>query len=68
MGELPDDNVAEARRWLVLGFDPDALADLNGWVLDGRYAEDHADATETTARRLVDAADVVLGEVACLLG
>ena len=131
MGELPDDNAAEARRWLgqaaedltaarriavdpelvprlacflahlaaekalkavlidsgvpfrkihdlpelrlllppdrQVGFDPDALTDLNGWVLDGRYAEDHADATTTTAQRLVDAADDVLGEAARLL-
>lgn len=132
MGELPDDNAAEARRWLgqaaedlaaarriaedpelvprlacflahlaaekalkallidsgvpfrkihdllelqiqlppdrQASFDPDVLADLNGWVLDGRYAEDHADATKATARRLVDAADAVLSEVARLLG
>lgn len=34
-------------------FNPDILAALNGWVIDGRYADDHVDATEETARRLV---------------
>jgi HEPN domain-containing protein len=132
MGELPEDNAAEARRWLgqaaedltaarriaedpdlvprlacflahlaaekarkavlidsgvpfrkihdllelrVLlpadrqaSFDPDALADLNGWVLDGRYAEDHADASAETAERLVVTAAAVLEESARLLG
>ena len=48
-------------------FDPDLLADLNGWVIDGRYADDHADATEATARRLVEDASTVLAEVERLL-
>lgn len=56
---LPVDRQAE--------FDPDVLADLNGWVIDGRYADDHADATQATARQLVEAASTVLAEVERLL-
>lgn len=48
-------------------FDPDLLADLNGWVIDGRYADDHVDATQATARHLVEAASTVLAEVERLL-
>jgi len=51
-----------------VGFDPDALAALNGWVIDGRYADDHVDATAETAHRLVEAADAVLEVSARLLG
>lgn len=48
-------------------FDPDVLAVLNGWVIDGRYADDHIDATQETARHLVDAASTVLAEIERLL-
>lgn len=50
------------------GFDPDVLADLNGWVIDGRYADDHVEATEETARHLVELATAVITEVERLLG
>lgn len=48
-------------------FDPDALAALNGWVIDGRYADDHVDVTRETARELVQSAKTVLEEVERLL-
>jgi HEPN domain-containing protein len=48
-------------------FDLDALADLNGWVIDGRYADDHIDATHETAHDLVESASTVLAEVERLL-
>ena len=49
------------------GFNPDALADLNGWVIDGRYADDHVDVAEATARHLVESAAIVVAEVERLL-
>lgn len=50
------------------GFDPDDLADLNGWVIDGRYADDHVEATEETAGHLVESATAVITEVERVLG
>lgn len=47
--------------------DPDTLASLNGWVIDGRYADDHVDVTMEAAEGLVDAAAGVLAEAQRLL-
>lgn len=48
-------------------FDPAVLAALNGWVIDGRYADDHVDVTRETAGELVESANTVLEEVERLL-
>ena len=48
-------------------FDPDVLASLNGWVIDGRYADDHVEVTTQTVEQLVETAAGVLTEAQRLL-
>ena len=50
-----------------MAFDPNTLAGLNGWVIDGRYADDHVDPTREMAKQLLDLATTVLEEVERLL-